>query len=65
VLPFDILHQTVLVVLGFFLLDWRVPVAVKYPVLLGLSLTIILAIYTCLVRPWRGMRFLFGMNPAR
>jgi peptidoglycan/LPS O-acetylase OafA/YrhL len=65
VLPFYVLHQTVIVVIAYLLIGWRIGVLVKYAVLVVVSLTIILCIYTCLVRRWGAMRFLFGMRPAR
>jgi len=65
VLPFYVLHQTVIVVIAFLLMGWRGTVLLKYTVLVGASLTVILAIYTCLIRRWGLMRFLFGMSPAR
>jgi len=64
VLPFYVLHQTVIVVIAYLLMGWQVGVLVKYVVLVLASLTVILSTYTCLVRPWRATRFLFGMKPS-
>lgn len=65
VLPFYILHQTFIVVWGYALAHWRVPVSVKYVVLATLSLSCILATYLLLVRPWNAVRVLFGLGPRK
>ncbi len=63
VLPFYILHQPVLVSVGFFVVRWSIPVLGKYFVILGISFIVIMAIYEFLVRRFNFMRFLFGMKP--
>jgi hypothetical protein len=65
VLPFYVLHQTVIVLIGFLLMGWRAGVPVKYAVLVVASLALILSFYLFLIRRWGVTRFLFGMNPAR
>ncbi|MBN3035181.1 MAG: acyltransferase family protein [Bacteroidales bacterium] len=62
VLPFYILHQTIIVMTGFLIrnLDW--PVAGKFILLATTSLVVISALYYWIVRKWRLMRFLFGMR---
>jgi surface polysaccharide O-acyltransferase-like enzyme len=62
VLPFYILHQSVIVVFGFFLIDWNAAVLLKYFVLGTVSFGMILAIYEFVVRRFRPLRFLFGMK---
>lgn len=63
VLPFYVLHQTVIVVLGFYVVEWPINAALKYLVICALSLAVILAIYDLGVRRTRPTRFLFGMKP--
>jgi hypothetical protein len=63
VLPFYILHQTVILVVGFFVLQWTIPDALEWAVVVVISFVIILAIYEFLVRRWNVIRFLFGMKP--
>jgi surface polysaccharide O-acyltransferase-like enzyme len=65
VLPFYVLHQTVIVMIGFLLMGWRASVPVKYAVLVVASLALILSFYLFLIRRWGVTRILFGMNPAR
>jgi glucan biosynthesis protein C len=62
VLPFYILHQTVIVVIGFYLSDWETSVMVKYLMLSTLSFAVIIAIYDLLIRRIKALRFLFGMK---
>lgn len=63
VLPFYILHQTVLVCVGYFVLQWGIPDLVKWLAIFVLSLSGTIAIYALLVRPFNAVRFLFGMKP--
>lgn len=63
VLPFYILHQTVLIVIGYQVVRWPVPDPLKWLIIAGSSLPTILAIYEYLVRRNNVMRFLFGMKP--
>lgn len=67
-LPFYILHQTVIVVSAFFLIEWPLGVLPKYLILAVVSFTIIMALYELLIKRLNGLRFLFGLKsrqPAR
>jgi len=64
VLPFYILHQTVIVTLCFYLISWQTAVGVKYLVIASTSMAAILAIYEVLIRRINISRFLFGLKPA-
>ena len=59
------LHQTVIVVLAYAMLDWPAAIPIKYGVLLCSSLALILAMYLSGIRPWVPMRLLFGMKARR
>jgi peptidoglycan/LPS O-acetylase OafA/YrhL len=63
VLPFYVLHQTVIVMLGFYVVEWPINATLKYLIICALSLAVILAIYDLGVRRTRATRFLFGMKP--
>lgn len=65
VLPFYVLHQTVIVTIAFYLRGWDAGVLWKYLVLAVLSFAVIMALYEGLVRRTGVFRFLFGMNPAK
>jgi hypothetical protein len=62
VLPFYILHQTVIVVVAFLLINWPVGVLVKYSVLAVSSFVMIVILYEFCIRRVNIMRFLFGMK---
>ena len=62
VLPFYILHQTVIVTIGFYVVQWNAGIAFKYFVISTSSLTIIILIYEILIKRFSILRFLFGMN---
>jgi glucan biosynthesis protein C len=61
VLPFYILHQTVIVVIGFYIASWETSVMVKYLTLSSLSFAVIAALYELLIKRVKVLRFLFGM----
>ena len=62
VLPFYILHQTVIVTLGYFVVQWAIPDGPKFFIILSGSLVIVMGLYECLVRRFNVMRYLFGMK---
>jgi len=62
VLPFYILHQTVLLVFGYFVLQWAIPDLAKWAIIFAGSFIIIMALYEFLVRRINLLRFLFGMK---
>jgi len=62
VLPFYTLHQTVILVIGFFVVKWDLNMMLKYPIIATSSMVVILAIYILLIRPINAVRFLFGMR---
>ena len=62
VLPFFILHQTVLLGVGYFVMSWEIPDVLKWAVVFVSSFIIIIALYTLLIRRFDLLRFLFGMK---
>jgi glucan biosynthesis protein C len=62
VLPFYILHQTVLLCVGYFVVQWAIPDLLKWAIILVASFAIIMVLYEFLVRRFNLMRFLFGMK---
>ena len=65
VYPFYILHQTVIIILGYYLVaaDWGIPV--KFAVAVAGTFLITGAIYAWIIRPWNILRVPFGMKWAR
>ena len=62
VLPFYILHQTIIIIVGFYVVQWSMAIAPKYFIIVALSFVGIMAIYEILVRRINVLRFLFGMR---
>jgi glucan biosynthesis protein C len=62
VLPFYILHQSVIVCLGYFIIQWAIPDWLIFIIILLASFTIIMLLYEFLVRRFNLLRFLFGMK---
>lgn len=63
--PFYILHQTVIIAIGYYIcqLDWSV--TAKFWSISFLTLASCLAMYFLLIKPFNMMRFLFGMKPKK
>lgn len=61
VLPFYIMHQTVIIILGFFVLDWAVPDLLKYLLIAGGTLLIMSVLHFGLIRRFNVLRVLFGL----
>jgi len=62
VYPFYIIHQTVIVAVGYYVVQLRLPISIKLPLLVVISLPLILGIYHFLIRPFAITRVLFGMK---
>ena len=60
--PFYILHQTVVVTIGFYVVQWNVGVLEKFIVISTGSLLITIVIYELLIRRINVARFLFGLK---
>ena len=63
VLPFYIFHQTVLLSVGYFVVQWPIPSLLRWAIILLTSFVNIMVPYEFLVRRFNVMRFLFGMKP--
>ncbi|NTU82919.1 MAG: acyltransferase family protein [Chloroflexales bacterium] len=65
VLPFYVLHQSALIVIGYFVVGWPIPDPLKFLVIAGGSFGLIMLTYEYLIRRVNVLRFLFGMRPLR
>lgn len=65
VLPFYILHQPVLVCIGFFVMQWEIHDLLKWIIVFTGSFAVIITLYLSLVRRFDFIRFLFGMKTTR
>lgn len=62
VLPFYILHQPVLLSIGYFVVQWTIPDLAKWAIIFISSFITIMALYELVVRRVNALRFLFGMK---
>jgi peptidoglycan/LPS O-acetylase OafA/YrhL len=60
--PVYIIHQTVIVVIGFYVVGWAVNIPIKYVTILVASTAVTLIFYDLLVKRTNVTRFLFGMR---
>ena len=65
VLPFYVLHQTVIVLLAFYVVEWPIGATFKYLIICVSSFAVIPALYDVTVRRTAPTRFVFGMKPPR
>ena len=65
VLPFYILHQTIILIIGFYVTRWSPGIAPKYFIIVISSFIAIMLIYELLVKRINILRFLFGMKLQR
>lgn len=62
ILPFYILHQTVIVTIGFYIASWDASVLVKYLIISTSSFVVIASMYDLVIRRVNWLRFVFGMR---
>ncbi len=64
VLPFFILHQTVLLFFGYFIMSSEISNVLKWLLVFTLSFVVIVAVYVVLIQKFDLLRFLFGMKTS-
>lgn len=62
VLPFYILHHTVIYIIGYHVIQWSSGISIKFFIIAIISFAMIMAIYEILIRRINVLRFLFGMR---
>lgn len=62
VLPFYILHQPVLLSIGYFVVRWAIPDLAKWAIIAASSFVVIMVIYEYIVQRVNVLRVLFGMK---
>ena len=65
IMPFYLLHQPVIIVIAYFVVQWDVGIPVKLLVIGISSLLIALALIELLIKPFEPMRRLFGMKSKK
>lgn len=64
-LPFFVLHQPVVIVFAYFVVQWNMALLPKLLILLVASFAVTLALVEFVIKPVGVLRMLFGMKPAR
>lgn len=62
VLPFYILHQTFILLVGWYVVRWNTAIFTKFLVISVISFVLIASTYELLIRRFNVMRFIFGMR---
>jgi glucan biosynthesis protein C len=65
VLPFFLFHQTVILSIGWFVIQWDLHLAWKLLIVTVLSFAGTMILYEALVRRFNVVRFFFGMRPKK
>jgi glucans biosynthesis protein C len=60
--PFYLLHQPIIVVTGYLIINMDLPDIFKFTLILIIALLLTASIYWFLIRPYNFMRFIFGMK---
>ena len=63
VLPFYVFHQTIILIVGYYVIRLNMGILPKFLIVVVLSFAAIMALYELFVRRIGFMRFLFGMRP--
>ena len=62
VLPFYILHQTIILTVGYYVLRLDTSLWIEYLIIATISFIVIMALYELLIRRINLFRFLFGLK---
>jgi peptidoglycan/LPS O-acetylase OafA/YrhL len=65
VLPFYILHQPVILLIGYFVVQTKLPIAAKYLLIALPAFGVTLGLYELSVRRFDPVRRLFGLKPRK
>jgi glucans biosynthesis protein C len=65
VLPFYILHETIILCIGWFVIPLNMGILPKYLIIAVTSFVLIMALYELFVRRFSVVRFCFGMRPLK
>lgn len=65
VLPFYIIHQPVILLIGYFIVQTQLAIGLKYVAIVIVSLSIVMFCYQFLIRRFEVTRYLFGMGRAK
>lgn len=60
--PFYILHQTIIIIFGFYIIQLNINIPLKITLLIVTTFPVIIIIYRFLIYPFKILRLLFGMK---
>ncbi len=63
VLPFFVIHQPVIIVIAFFVVQWNASIEVKLPIVVLSSFAVSLGLYELLISRIRPLQLIFGVKP--
>jgi glucan biosynthesis protein C len=61
--PFYLLHQPVIVVTGYYIVNWNVPAIIKFALILTISFFVTVSIYQLFIQRIKFFRIIFGLKP--
>jgi hypothetical protein len=64
VYPFYIIHQTIIIIIGYKVIQVDDDILSKYIFIVVSSFIVTITLYECFVRPWPKIRILFGMKSS-
>ena len=62
VLPFYVLHQPVILGIGYYVVQWNVPIMLKYAVIVASAFSVVMLVYEFAVRRVPPLRYVFGIG---
>jgi len=62
VLPFYLLHQTIILLIGFYVVQWDMNIVTKFLIISTTSLITTIGVYDLCIRRINCTRFMFGMK---
>jgi peptidoglycan/LPS O-acetylase OafA/YrhL len=65
VLPFYLLHQTVILCVGWFVIPWNIGIVPKFLIISVVSFALIMTLHELLIKRFNIVRFFFGMRPKK
>lgn len=64
IMPFYMLQQTIILIIGYQVVQWAIGIPLKYSIISCTSLVAIVGIYYLLIRKFNWLRVLFGMKSS-
>lgn len=65
VLPFYLLHQTLILAVGWFVIPWKIGMGPKFLLISVSSFALIMLVYELIIQRSNVVRFFFGMRPKK